>query len=95
MFAITQSGVENNDLIVHVCFLSDSMFFTSVNRLLPLLSNKKLGIKKPASKCGFCVILCGYFSSTAYPRDCVTIRRRLSRIEKRFIIVNGSFKGVK
>jgi len=82
-------------LIIHVYFLSDYVRFAPVNLLLPLLSDKKLGIKKPASKCGFVVILCGCFSSTAYPRDYVTIRRRLSRIEKRFIIVNGSFMGVK
>ncbi|EGQ9447626.1 hypothetical protein F2K61_07690 [Vibrio parahaemolyticus] len=77
MLAITQGGVEYNDLIVHVCFLPDFCTFVQVNRLLPVFRYKKTRIS-----CGFLRNWCGYFSSTAYPRELVTIRRRLSRIEK-------------
>ncbi|AVF58989.1 hypothetical protein F6W79_02845 [Vibrio diabolicus] len=77
MLAITQCGVEYNDLIVHVCFLPDFCTFVQVNRLLPVFRYKKTRILMRVLR-----NWCGYFSSTAYPRELVTIRRRLSRIEK-------------
>ncbi|MDF9398079.1 hypothetical protein F0230_16200 [Vibrio aestuarianus] len=78
MFAISQCGVEYNDLIVHVCSL-----VPIVNRLLPEYSYKKTRISVRV----FCnLVWC--FSSTTYPREWFTIRSRPSRLEKQNVIVN-------
>ncbi|EGQ8308418.1 hypothetical protein CE131_12640 [Vibrio parahaemolyticus] len=50
MLAITQGGVEYNDLIVHVCFLPGFCTFVQVNRLLPVFRYKKTRIFMRVSK---------------------------------------------